>query len=252
MNKIEILIIVPCYNEELRLPLDKFEEFISNYSNIFFLFVNDGSKDNTSELLSASVQKNSSNFFLLDLAKNCGKAEAVRHGMLEGLNQDRYDYIGFIDADLATPLEEIPYLISYANFFSKDKLFIFGSRIKLLGLEIERSTIRHYFGRISATGASICLSLPVYDTQCGIKLFHKNIIYKLFESPFSSRWLFDVEIFFRLKSLFTEIEFFKILIEVPLRKWREIPGTKIKLLDICRVPFELLKIYFRYNRNSLF
>jgi hypothetical protein len=129
---------------------------------------------------------------------------------------------------------------------------VFGSRLKVLGSNIERNPFRHYFGRISATGASVSLSLPVYDTQCGIKIFHHSVCEAIFSRVFLSRWLFDVELFFRFKSLMSKQEFDQSVLEVPLRAWLEIPGTKISFSDILKVPFELWRINRKYAGTSRF
>jgi glycosyltransferase involved in cell wall biosynthesis len=252
MEKNRILVIVPCFNEAERLPVSRFVEFIELWENYDFLFVNDGSTDTTENLLKSICSKEPDRFYFLHLKVNEGKAQAVREGMLHALNMGEYAYFGFLDADLATPLSELPYLLDYAEFMGGNKQFIFGSRIKILGSNIDRNPMRHYFGRISATGASVSLNLPVYDTQCGVKFFHSSVVPSIFKEPFSSRWLFDVEIFFRFKTELDKDSFYKSVLEVPLRVWNEIPGTKIRFSDILKVPLELYRINRRYIRHCRF
>jgi len=247
-----ILIVVPCFNEANRIPLDNFTSFLDEEPAFDFLFVNDGSADGTSTILSQACASFPGRFFFLELKENVGKAEAVRKGMLKGLQMGPYQFLGFLDADLATPLQELRYMLNYGEFKDGEKVFLFGSRIKILGSHISRNAMRHYFGRISATGASISLKLPVYDTQCGVKLFHQTIVAEIFRDAFTSRWLFDVEIFFRLKALLDESTFYKSVLEVPLRTWNEIPGTKILFSDILKVPLELYRINLRYRNQVRF
>lgn len=243
-----ILIVVPCYNEEKRLALEAFLSFCNQTSNqsISFLFVNDGSRDKTIEALSTLKKSLPNNVQVLDLKNNVGKAEAIRKGMLQ-INQKNYSFIGYFDADLATPLEELDNLIAHTKKQNSPYL-VMGSRVKLLGsTEIKRKLRRHYIGRIFATVVSNMLKLPVYDTQCGAKLIKSDIVESLFEKPFLSKWLFDVELLFRLKQNYPDFE--NRIVEVPLKKWEDKDGSKIGLTYFLRAPFDLLKIYFKYSRS---
>jgi len=242
-----ILIIVPCYNEEKRLDVAAFKSFDSTLKSSNppqFLFVNDGSQDNTSTILQ-SLANESEQFKTLELTKNGGKAEAIRQGMLY-VNHKDFSYIGYIDADLATPLSELENLISHTTKTPAPYL-VMGSRVKLLGYtEIKRKLRRHYIGRIFATIVSNMLKLPVYDTQCGAKLIQSEIVEYLFEKPFMSKWLFDVELLFRLKQKF--LDFNNRIVEVPLKKWEDKDGSKIGFGYFLKAPFDLLKIYFKYSK----
>ena len=245
LNKqLSILLIVPCYNEERRLPLDEYKAFLDNdlYSTIDILFVNDGSKDDTLTVLE-DLAKAYHNVSVLDLESNQGKAEAIRKGMLSKA-ESTYDYLGFFDADLATPLEEVHSLIHAINTNKKPYL-VMGARVKLLGsTDIKRKLMRHYIGRVFATIVSNMLKLSVYDTQCGAKLIKRGIVPSIFQNEFSSKWLFDVEILFRLKNEFPDFK--ERIIEVPIKKWEDKDGSKINLSYYFRAPFDLLKIYFKY------
>ena len=248
----KILVVVPCYNEAERLPEKTILKAAASFPDLHFLFVDDGSSDATETVMQRMSDQMPDRIQSMRLEKNSGKAEAVRKGMLKGMESADYDYLGFLDADLSSPPEEIIHLKNYSSFRGGNHVFMFGSRIKLLGSDIVRNQSRHYFGRIAATAASVTLALPVYDTQCGVKLFRREVCLKLFEKPFLSRWLFDVEIFFRLKELYERTEFGDKILEVPLRVWKETPGTKLKLSDVLKVPLELWKIHREYNRFSRF
>jgi hypothetical protein len=181
---------------------------------------------------------------VLDLKKNGGKAEAIRQGVLS-VQEGQYDYIGYLDADLATPLEELPRLMEYTAK-TPAPYFIMGSRIKLLGFsKIDRKLSRHYIGRIFATVVSNMLQLSVYDTQCGAKLIKSEIAKELFKKPFLSKWLFDVELLFRLKKLRQDYK--SRIYEVPLRRWQDVAGSKIKLSYYFKAPLDLLRINFKYR-----
>lgn len=245
-------IIIPCYNEEKRLDIAAFKRFVSPAHRLTFLFVDDGSSDNTPQLLQSLNAAEPQQFIVLHLPQNRGKGEAVRQGYLSAV-ESLPDYIGFWDADLATPLDAISQFLELAENRPEIEM-IMGSRVRLLGRRIERRPIRHYLGRIFATGVSITLDLPVYDTQCGAKLFRVSPgITKLFEQPFSSRWIFDVEIIARLiqsrrgKPL-PQPE--QIIYEFPLIEWTDVAGSKLTYGDFVRAACDLLKIQRRYFANQ--
>lgn len=239
------VIIVPAFNEEFRFPMMEYRAFLKQEisHNIDMLFVNDGSTDGTL----SKIKELKSEFSAVDyisLSTNQGKAEAIRQAIMQ-IDSDKYRFIGYWDADLASPLNEIPHLLSYAE--PKVRL-IMGSRVKLLGYsEIHRSRKRHYLGRVFATFASKALGIPVYDTQCGAKLIMAEICKELFNEPFISQWLFDIELIFRLKKAFSDQEIHKLVVEVPLRNWKDLGNSKVKLGDYIKAPAELLRIYLKYK-----
>ena len=190
-----MIIVVPCYNEELRLPADRFQKFFCK-SEIRFVFVDDGSRDKTLDRLENLRQAREDRVFVLRSPANQGKAEAVRMGFNFALDQG-VEYIGFWDADLATPLDAIAEFM--AVFAVRPDLdMVFGSRVKLLGRYVNRKTSRHYLGRVFATVVSTLLQLPIYDTQCGAKIFRVGAGTRgLMAEPFRTRWVFDVEILAR-------------------------------------------------------
>lgn len=236
---------MPCYNEANRLPIDSILEFLKKNSDISILFVNDGSKDHTRSVIENFAPKLPLQISLIDLPTNIGKAEAVRQGMLYALLNFGPKLIGYWDADLATPLNE---LHAFNQHFHShpNTLLVTGCRLKRLGVKVERKLMRHYLGRLFATTASSLLNLPVYDTQCGAKIFRADLAHQIFQEAFVSRWFFDVEIIFRIKS--KKYNARKIVYEYPLLEWEDVAGSKIKFTDFLKVPFELLKIYMHYRR----
>lgn len=242
----KICVIIPCYNEFERLDVNAFNSFISKNSEKYdFLFVNDGSKDQTLSLLNKLVSENSDNCYIHNLEKNSGKAEAVRQGINRAFEMNKYDYLAYFDADLATPLSEIEYLkeIVYLN---SEILMVLCSRIKRLGAKVERKLKRHILGRVFSTAASNILKLPVYDTQCGAKLIKAEIVPVVFNEPFITSWLFDVEIIARIRNLNPSI-IEDVLYEHPVNRWEDIGGSKLKLKHMIKVPLELMKINQKYN-----
>jgi glycosyltransferase involved in cell wall biosynthesis len=246
-NILKSCLIIPCYNEERRLKLDVFKKFIESDPDISFLFVNDGSSDNTKKILEEFSNGNS-NVYFLDLKNNCGKAEAVRQGMLKSLSltNNGFKYVGYWDADLATPLEESIEFLEIAEKFKFD--LVLGARVLRMGGKIYRKTSRHILGRLFATIASFLLKIPVYDTQCGAKIFKVEIIENLFKEKFISYWIFDVELLFRMNKMYgNKRQFLKSVYEHPLSYWNDKSGSKVGPLDFLKAPFELIKIYFKYK-----
>ena len=245
-------IIVPCYNEEKRLDLASFRAFESPSHSITLLFVNDGSTDNTLQLLQSLHASKPSKFAILNLTENRGKAEAVRRGYLAALDSHP-DYIGFWDADLATPLDTIVQFIELAESRSELDMVI-GARVKLLGRRVERHPLRHYLGRFFATAVSAVLGIAVYDTQCGAKLFRASYpIDALFQQCFHSRWIFDVEIIARLiqsrrGKAVPQAE--QVIYEFPLTEWTDIPGSKLRYGDFLRAAWELFRLHRLYFRHT--
>lgn len=241
-----VCIVVPCYNEEARLATNIFIDFIDKNDLYRFIFVNDGSKDNTMSSLESIRLCSPDKVKIVDLKSNVGKGEAVRLGSLSACKCFEFDFIGYLDADLSAPIEVFNSLFCHKNLRDKH-LLIIGSRIKMMGVKIVRHPLRHYFGRVFATLASLVLRLPIYDTQCGAKLIHHELVPTVFSSTFSTRWLFDVEILARIISNFGYLKANEIIIEVPLELWVEKGQSRILLLDILKFPYELLKILIRYK-----
>jgi len=186
---------------------------------------------------------------VLLLEENGGKAAAVRQGVLHAMRGNPETF-GFWDADLSTPLEEIEPFTRLLEERSNLQL-VMGSRVKLLGRAIERQALRHYLGRVFATCASIVLALPVYDTQCGAKLFRNTRGTRwAFRSPFLSRWLFDVELLARLGLLGKRRKAYDThtcVYEKPLPVWRDVAGSKLRLRDWVKAIGELARIAWRYR-----
>jgi glycosyltransferase involved in cell wall biosynthesis len=217
-----------------------------SHPSVSFLGVNDGSRDKTEALLNALHVEFGHQFKALNLAKNSGKAEAVRQGMLFALKENEFDYVGYWDADFSTPLDEIDHFMAFCGGTLSHSI-VMGSRIARLGSQVQRKMMRHYLGRIFSTLTSRILKLRVYDTQCGAKLIAANEIENLFKIPFVSKWFFDVELLARFIVKHGREQTYKQVMEVPLTKWIEVGGSKLKAFDFLKVPLELFKIRRHYK-----
>ena len=242
-------LIIPCHNEAHRLDRKAVEAFIQSTPTIDLMLVDDGSVDSTAEVLQALKATTNDRLHVLCLASNQGKAEAVRAGMQAALALHRFDVVGFCDADLATPLSEMVRLTEVLD--EQDADIAFGCRLLRLGADIHRSKTRHYLGRFFATVVSSILGLPLYDTQCGAKVFRVSIACEIFRAEFSSRWFFDVELLARYRQTYGREATLRKVIEIPLRTWIDQPGSKLALWDFLMAPFELWRIRRRYRAPHL-
>ena len=238
-------IVIPCYDEEKRLPVASFDEYLAANTHVEFVLVNDGSRDGTLPLLHSMATRWPGRIIVIDQQPNQGKAEAVRRGMSAPLSEG-IKFAGYWDADLATPLSSIE---EFARVLTERPGIdlVLGARVALLGRNIDRAPMRHYLGRIFATAASLALDLPVYDTQCGAKLLRAsphNL--GLFAKPFMSRWIFDVELIARYLCSGGRAEG---LYELPLSSWRDVGASKVRTVDFLRSIGELFSIHRAYRRR---
>ena len=249
-TSIRCTIVVPCYNEAHRLPAERFVEFLHREHEIGFLFVNDGSTDNTLEILETLQRVCGPSVEVLHKPVNAGKSEAVRDGMLRAIELGRGSFVGFWDADLATPLQAIPALLQ--KLIDHPQLqMVFGARIRLLGRQVNRRAVRHYLGRVFATVVSIVLRLPIYDTQCGAKIFRITpALSKVLGQPFTSRWVFDVELLARFIALDKgDVQpLHDSIYEFPLDNWEDVAGSKVKPGDFLLAFIDTFRIYRKYLR----
>jgi glycosyltransferase involved in cell wall biosynthesis len=238
-----IAVVVPCFNEERRLDLQQFRNFAFGHPDVRFLFVDDGSTDSTPSILAVEARAHPQFVEVLRLEENVGKGEAVRLGLLEVLKSESR-LVAFWDADLATPLDELSSMVECLEE-NPEISCVIGARVRLMGRAIERRAFRHYVGRFFASASSLVLGLPVYDTQCGAKVFRvTESLQSVLDRPFRSRWIFDVELLARLKDVFGE-EVEDRLIEYPLRSWRDIGDSKLKPRDYFRSALHLFDLWLR-------
>nr|WP_322624925.1 glycosyltransferase [uncultured Flavobacterium sp.] len=234
-----IAIIIPCYNEEQRLH-EKNIDYLVNHTDADVYFANDGSTDGTVSVLNHIVAKYPERCFVLDYKQNSGKANTIYKSINEILDKGTYTHIGYFDADFSTPPEEIKRLLEEIN--TSGVAFLLASRVKLLNSGIKRKTSRHYIGRTIITLINLKFDLGIYDTQCGAKVFSKDIIPYGFDKPFKTSWLFDIEVFIRLRShgLLTQGK------EMPVTNWVDVDGSKLSWKSGFKIFKELLLLRNNY------
>ncbi|HVJ94122.1 MAG TPA: glycosyltransferase [Labilithrix sp.] len=241
-----VVIVVPCFNEAARLPAQRFVDF-ANDTGTGFVFCNDGSTDGTEGVLDDIVVRTKGRAHKVTLTVNRGKAEAVRLGLRRALETDA-EVVGYFDADLATPLDEVPRMTRY--FDDTDVLAVTGARVQLHGVRIERRPLRHYAGRVFATAAAITLGTAYYDTQCGAKLFRRcPVLDDALSEPFHSAWIFDVELLGRLLiGGASSHRGPRVVREHPLSQWHDVGGSKVRASTFVRAPLELMRLAAELRR----
>ncbi|WP_319543121.1 glycosyltransferase [uncultured Pseudodesulfovibrio sp.] len=241
----DLWLVIPCFNEETRLDVDAFLEFLSGAPDARLCFVNDGSTDGTGAVLSGIQKQYPDNISVQTLPANQGKAEAVRVGILHGLAHSDKGCVGYWDADLASPFNQLKLFDAEAD--SGDWRLLMGCRHQRLGTDIRRKAGRHYLGRCFATLVSQLLKLPVYDTQCGAKIFRTDAARVLFAQPFLSPWVFDVEILARFIEAFGKRAVMESIREVPLSQWHDVNGSKLSFAACANSMADLCRIKRTYN-----
>jgi glycosyltransferase involved in cell wall biosynthesis len=228
-------IVVPAYNESARLgaSLEKILGYIAQQNwSAEVIVVNDGSRDDTAEIVRRLAQSNPA-LRLIENPGNRGKGYSVRHGML----QAHGSVVVFSDADLSSPIEELPKLL---NALNNGADIAIGSRWLQSETQTQRQPLhRQLFGRIFNLMLRITLGLHFKDTQCGFKAFQKQAVQKIFPLQKIERWGFDPEILFLARKFGFKVK------EVPVA-WAHRDGTSINpLLDGSRMFLEMLHI--RWN-----
>lgn len=242
-----LLLVVPCYNEAHRLPQAEFLAAAQRQSDTAFLFVNDGSTDDTADILERLCAAGDGSLATLNLPRNLGKAGAVRSGVLAALQRNP-EFIGYWDADLATPLATVRDFLAKLDAHPSIDI-VMGARVKLLGRHIERYPFRHYSGRLFATAASLALRVAVYDTQCGAKIFRVTPgTREAFRAPFRSRWVFDVELLARYIA-FMGPDAANHIYELPLMTWIDVPGSNVRPRHVVQAMWDIARIWWQGSRS---
>jgi CheY-like chemotaxis protein len=242
-------VVIPCYNEAKRLLSKEFISFITKNSGYRLCFVNDGSLDNTAQIL-INLRKGREDYITVyTCKKNVGKAEAVRKGMLHMAKQLDLDYFGFLDADLSTGLNDFDHLVSVIEN-SKYKV-VSGSRIRRMGANIKKESSRRFISWSINFIIRKILSLDFKDTQCGAKIFHKDVLEVSFKDKFITKWIFDVEVFRRITLYYGLNKAKKIFYEQPLKRWVHAEGSKLSTKDSIKIIGQLIQVAWYYRKRKV-
>jgi dolichyl-phosphate beta-glucosyltransferase len=244
MNSLTYSIVIPAYNEGQRITatLDKILAYVTEQHWIAeIVAVNDGSRDNTAEIIREYARKHPS-VRLIENPGNRGKGYSVRNGMMHATG----DILLFTDADLSSPIYEAPKL--FAAIQNGADVAI-GSRWANAELQTERQPwYRQLFGRVFNLLLRMTLGLKFKDTQCGFKAFTRKAAQEVFTRQRIERWGFDPELLFLANKLNMKVA------EVPV-EWAHDDRSKINpVVDGFKMFLEMLKIRWadltgKYNRG---
>lgn len=241
-------VVIPCYNEEKRLKTKAFTEFVKNNLGYHLCFVNDGSKDDTLKVLKGLAKGREDYISVYNCEKNGGKAEAVRQGTLHMIKDPQLDYIGYLDADLSTNFHDFDDLV---QTISNSKFQIVGgSRIDRMGANITKAGSRAIISKTINLIIRKILGMTFQDTQCGAKVMTREVAEQLFQKKFLTSWLFDVEIFLRMKKYYGADKAQELICEQPLKRWVHEDGSNLSFKDSIKIIGQLAQISFVYNRSG--
>ena len=214
----ELSIVIPCYNEELRLPasLEKIAAYIrERRPNTEVLVVDDGSTDLTVQV-AESWKDRIPGMRVLSNGTNRGKGFSVRHGSLDATGE----IVLFTDADLSAPIEEADKLLAALQSYD----VAIGSRaVDRSLIEVHESPFREFAGIVFNGIVRLILWLPFIDTQCGFKAFRRERCQIIFEQQTIERFGFDPELLYLARHHGLRIK------EVPVR-WAHSPASKVSMM----------------------
>jgi len=236
-KNIDLSVIIPVYNEEKRLPnsfkkIDKF--FESKKLKIEYVFVNDGSSDNTSKIVEKLKFKTKFKIINVNLETNKGKGFALKKGVDAATGK----IIMFTDADLSTPIDEYNKLYPYLKNYD---IVIGSRRLKDSDIKISQPLHRKVLGFVFYTIFSIFFKSPVKDTNCGFKVYKKDVAKKLYKKIKNNRWGFDAEVIYLATKYKYKIK------EVPVI-WLNDPFSRVSSL---KASFYTLWELFKIKVNNL-
>jgi dolichyl-phosphate beta-glucosyltransferase len=228
-------IVIPCYNEEARLPrtIEQIEQYLEGkHLSYELILVDDGSSDGTREVMDAAAERNRS-VRLEALPRNRGKGRALAEGVAVAKGSE----VLVTDADLSTPIEELPKL--QAELDRGAGVAIASRAVKGSRVEISQPFYRVLMGKAFNLLVQAVLLPGIWDTQCGFKLFRADVAHEAFAELTTDGFGYDPEVLYRAKKRGVRIA------EVPV-VWRNSAPTKVSpiksSLDMFR---HVLRIRFR-------
>lgn len=239
-----VLLVIPCYHESGRVGpfLRELCDAMTALGGVTVRVVDDGSdaaeKTRMQAIIDAQRALTPCLVEPLFHPENLGKGGAVYSAWRA---EKSADWLAFVDADGSCAASEVARLILLARE-SAPQTALFASRVKMLGHRVERDFSRHLVGRVYATLVSELLDIPVYDSQCGLKLVPRAAFEAVSARLGISGFAFDVELLAALLDSGCAVQ------EVPI-SWHETPGGKVRVLrDSWRMAQDVWRI--RQRRHA--
>jgi dolichyl-phosphate beta-glucosyltransferase len=227
-----ISVVIPAYNEAERIlpTVGAIAAYMSSRAEPWELIVaDDGSNDNSVQLLQELELVNMN---VLAAERNGGKGKAVRRGVMAS----RGEFILFADADQSTPIEQFELLLGPVN--NGQCGIAVGSRAELSAEETKKSLLRQAISKGLQIVVRFGFRIQVKDTQCGFKLFRRDVALDLFSRQLMDGFSFDLELLYLASKLGYKT------IEVPV-EWIDAPGSKVDatkvslsfMVDLCKIRY---------------
>jgi dolichyl-phosphate beta-glucosyltransferase len=212
----ELSVVIPCYNEEQRLPrtIEQVERYLGSSGVAYeLILVDDGSIDGTRTIMNAAAERNPA-VRLETLPHNRGKGRALAEGVAAARGRE----ILISDADLSTPIEEIDKLRTELR--NGAGVAIASRALKGSRVEVSQPVYRVLMGKAFNLLVQAVLLPGIWDTQCGFKLFRADVAHDAFGGLTTDGFGFDPEVLYRAKKHGVRI------VEVPVI-WRNSAPTKV-------------------------
>jgi len=234
-EKIELSVVIPTYNEVKRIQttLTKVEEYLRTFGcNYEIIVVDDGSNDNTVKVVKAFC-RDKRRISLLTNAGNKGKGYSVKKGVMQADGS----LILFLDADLATPIEEIDKILPW---FERGFDVVIGSRgLSTSNIVVHQPYYREAMGRIFNLLVRFLVLKGIKDTQCGFKCFKNNVAHMVFSNTTLNGFSFDVEVLYITKTFGYRIK------EVPVNWYHSGKSSVHVFYDGMRMLWDIVNIRFK-------
>lgn len=228
MKNVKLSIIVPAYNEEKRIygMIDSYISFFDKKYNYEIIVVCDGN-DGTNKIIK-DMMTIRDNIMLIEFSERQGKGG----GITKGFNEANGEILAFVDSDESILPQEFNKLLDH---LSDNDCAIASRRIEGAYVYIEQPFLRRVSSKAFNVIVNLMFNIGIKDTQCGAKVFKRDIICEIVPLMKTKGFEFDVELLWRIKNKGYKIK------EVPI-VWKHDGGSTFKLRNSYKMLISLIKI----------